>query len=224
MRADRVVTFSNWMKNRITDIYGLGSSIVRPGVNTEFFHIEKNISRKNMVLSIGAMWPFKGHKMAIDVISRISPDRRPSLAVIADREYPGYGAVLEKSAAFKGVDLLLQQEISNEELLQLYSTSKAVLCCGHNEPYGLVPLEAMACGLPVIAVREGGFVDNIDSGKNGILVNRDPLEMAAVLEEVLLNDDLRRKLILRGREFVTGERSTKEAGKRLAEILTNVLN
>ena len=108
--------------------------------------------------------------------------------------------------------------------LLFYRTFKAVLCCQHNEPYSLVPLEAMACGLPVIAVREGGFIDNIDSGKNGMLVNRDPLEIASVLEEVLLNDDLRRKLTLRGREFVTGERSMKEAGNRLAEILTDIRN
>ncbi len=221
LSADGITTLSSWMQGRITDIYGLDSSVVRPGVDTDFWIIEKNAVRKNMVLSIGALWPFKGHKMAIDVVSRIPSDRRPSLAVIADREYPGYGADLSRSASLMGVDLLLRREISNEELLQFYSTSKAVLCCGHNEPYGLVPLEAMACGIPVIAVREGGFIDNIDSGENGILVNRDPVEMASVLQSVLLNDDLRRKLTLKGREFVTGERSMNKAGNRLAEILTD---
>ncbi len=224
MNADHIVTFSSWMRNRITDIYGLDSSIVRPGVDTDFFHIEENSVKKHMVLSIGALWPFKGHKMAIDVVSRIPPERRPALTVIADREYPGYGTDIERSAAWKGVDLNLQIKISNEELRQFYSICKAVLCCQHKEPYGLVPLEAMACGLPVIAVREGGFIDNIDSGKNGMLVNRDPLEMASVLEEVLLNDALREKLILGGREFVTGERSMKEAGNRLVEILTDIIN
>ncbi len=221
LSADGIITLSSWMQGRIADIYGLDSSVVRPGVDTDFWIIEKSAVRKNMVLSIGALWPFKGHKMAIDVVSRVSPDRRPALAVIADREYPGYGADLSRSASLMGVDLLLRRGISNEELLQFYSTSKAVLCCGHNEPYGLIPLEAMACGIPVIAVREGGFIDNIDSGENGILVNRDPIEMASVLQSVLLNDDLRRKLTLKGREFVTGERSMKKAGNRLAEILTD---
>ncbi len=70
-------------------------------------------------------------------------------------------------------------------------------------------------------MREGGFIDNIDSGENGILVNRDPVEMASVLQSVLLNDDLRRTMTLKGREFVTGERSMKNAGNRLAEILTD---
>lgn len=223
MNADRIVTFSNWMKSRIKDIYGLDSSIVRPGVDTDFFRVAKNTVRKHTVLSIGALWPFKGHTMAIDAVSRIPSDRRPALAVIADREYPGYGADLEKAALALAVDLELERNISNEELRAFYSTSKAVLCCGHNEPYGLVPLEAMACGTPVIAVSEGGFIDNIDSGKNGILVNRDPAEMASALKKVLLNDDLRTTLTIKGREFVTGERSMKEAGSRLAEILSDVL-
>jgi len=220
--ADGIVTLSSWMKGRIADIYGLDSSIVRPGVDTDFFHFEKNTVRKNMVLSIGALWPFKGHRMAIDVVSRIPPSRRPVLTVIADREYPGYGTDLKRSAVLMGVDLNIKREISNEELLQFYNSGKAVLCCQHNEPYGLVPLEAMACGLPVIAVREGGFVDNIESGKSGMLVNRDPIEMASVLEEVLSNDDLRKKMILKGREFVTGERSMEAAGNRLADILTDI--
>ena len=222
--ADGIVTLSSWMKSRITDIYGLDSSIVMPGVDTDFFRFEKNTVRKHMILSIGALWPFKGHKMAVDVLSRIPPDRRPALIVIADREYPGYGAELERSAALMGVDLNIKRAISNEDLLQFYSTCKAVLCCGHNEPYGLVPLEAMACGIPVIAVREGGFIDNIESGKNGMLVNRDPLEMASVLETVLLNDDLRTRITLNGREFVTGERSMEKAANRLAEILTDINN
>jgi glycosyltransferase involved in cell wall biosynthesis len=142
--ADGIVTLSSWMKGRIADIYGLDSSIVRPGVDTDFFRFEKRTVRNNMVLSVGALWPFKGHKMAIDVVSRIPPGSRPSLTVIADRGYPGYGACLEKSAVLAGVDLNIKREISNEELLRLYGTCKAVLCCGHNEPYGLVPLEAMA--------------------------------------------------------------------------------
>ncbi|NOQ21330.1 MAG: glycosyltransferase [Candidatus Aegiribacteria sp.] len=223
MNADCIVTFSNWMKSRIKDIYGLDSFIVRPGVDTDFFRVAENTVRKHMVLSIGALWPFKGHTMAIDAVSRIPSDRRPALVVIADREYPGYGADLEKAAAALAVDLELERNISDKELRSFYSTSKAVLCCQHNEPYGLVPLEAMACGTPVIAVSEGGFIDNIDSGKNGILVSRNPAEMASALEEVLLNDDLRRNLAIGGREFVSGERSMKEAGNRLAEILSDIL-
>jgi len=222
VNADTIVTLSSWMKDRIADIYRLDSTVVRPGVDTDFWSIEKNTVRKNLVLSIGALWPFKGHKMAIDVVSRISPDRRPALAVIADREYPGYGVDLERSATLMGVDMLLRREISNDELLHFYNTSKAVLCCQHNEPYGLVPLEAMACGLPVIAVREGGFVDNIQSGENGILVNRDPAEMAEVLSMLLIDQRLWERVAVDGRRFVTRIRTVSSGAQSLRDILSGI--
>lgn len=222
--ADKIVTFSSWMKDRIADIYGLDSLIVRPGVDTDFFHREQNVPRNHQVLSIGALWPFKGHEMVIETVSRIPVELRPSLVVISDREFPGYGAVLERSASERGVDLSLIRQISNKELMLLYASSKAVLCCQHNEPYGLVPLEAMASGIPVIAVKEGGFIDNIDNGNTGILVSRDPADMACALEEILVNNELRNRLIQGGMEFVIEKRSLKEAGSNLALILKGMIS
>lgn len=60
----------------------------------------------------------------------------------------------------------------------MYSTGKAVLCCQHDEPYDLVLLEIMSCGIPVVAVIEGGFIENLRNGENGLLMKRDPAEMA----------------------------------------------
>ncbi len=222
--ADETVTFSDWMKNRISDIYGVDSLLVGPGVDTDFWRREKNAVQANRIISIGALWPFKGHEMAIKSVSLIQPEIRPSITVIADREFPGYGAQLKKTAQSCGVDLNLLMRVTREELRQYYSTSKAVICCQHNEPYGLVPLEAMACGVPVIAVREGGFVDNINSGQNGILVDRDPADMAGALEDILMNDRLRENLISGGIEFVTRNRTTGKAGSRLASILKETMS
>lgn len=223
MNADRIVTLSSWMKKRLCDIYGIHSSVVRPGIDTEFFRAYETVDKKQMVLSIGALWPFKGHEMAIETISRIELEKRPSLVIVADREFPGYGAELERSAARLGVDLSLRRGISNNKLRSLYSTGKAVLCCQHNEPYGLVPLEAMSCGIPVVAVKEGGFIDNLRNGENGLLVKRDSSEMAGALHRILTDNHLREKLITGGRKFVIRERSAVEAASRLHEILIDVL-
>lgn len=223
LSADNVVTLSNWMKKRLYYIYGIDSSVVRPGIDTEFFRADETVDKKRLVLSIGALWPFKGHEMAIETISRIKLEKRPSLVIVADREFPGYGAELERSAAKLGVDLSVRRGISNEKLRTLYSTAKAVLCCQHNEPYGLVPLEAMSCGIPVVAVKEGGFIDNLRNGENGLLVKRDSAEMAGALDRILADNHLREKLITGGREFVIRERSASEAASRLHKILIDAL-
>jgi glycosyltransferase involved in cell wall biosynthesis len=219
LSSDTVITFSEWMRFRIGEIYGLECSIVRPGVDTEFFHPCSDSTLEHSVLSIGALWPFKGHEMAVETLSRMSAGNRPNLVVISDREFRGYGRHLEETAAEKGVKLTLRRKISKYDLRVLYRTSQAVLCCQHNEPYGLVPLEAMACGTPVIAVREGGFMDNIENGETGILVERDPAEMAGALDKILSDEVLRDRLARKGREFVCMERSESGAGRRLADIL-----
>ena len=56
---------------------------------------------------------------------------------------------------------------SNDELCDLYADAKAVLFPGH-EDFGLVPVEAMACGTPVIALRAGGALETIIEGKTGM--------------------------------------------------------
>jgi len=220
LSADSVITFSKWMKNRIKHLYGLNSLIVRPGIDTDYFRIEDNAVKRNIVLSIGALWPFKGHDLAISTVSQIEAGIRPSLVIAADRVLSGHEDSLMKQAAELGVNLCIRRGISNDELRVLYSTGKAVLCCQNNEPYGLVPLEAMACGMPVVAVNEGGFKDNIMNGENGILVNRDPAEMAEAVKRILTDDSLRSKLITAGRKFVTRERTSADAAESLAEILS----
>ncbi len=223
LNADAMVTLSVWMKKRILDIYGIESSIVRPGIDTEFFQSHESSERKQFVLSVGAFWPFKGHEMAIKVVSMITPDIRPSLTIVGDREFPGYISRLERIANELGVNLSIKRSISNEELRLLYSTGKAVLCCQYNEPYGLVPLESMSCFIPVIAVKEGGFVDNIQSGENGILVKRDPSDMAEVLSMILTDQHLWERVTEGGRRFVTRIRTVSSAVQSLKEILSGIV-
>jgi len=223
LSADKVVTLSSWMKKRLRDIYGIEASVVRPGIDTDFFRADETTEKSNTVLSVGALWPFKGHEMAIETVSLVKQNIRPALVIVADREYPGYNERLRKSAIDRGVDLILRRGVSNEELRTLYRKSKVVLCCQHDEPYGLVPLEAMSCGVPVIAVEEGGFVDNIRSGENGILVKRDAAEMAAVLSRILTDRQYEKDLIDGGRKFVS-VRSAAEGVKNLAYILDGMLH
>jgi glycosyltransferase involved in cell wall biosynthesis len=87
-----------------------------------------------------------------------------------DREVRGR---LEEEARRLGVRFEVRCRVGDEELRDLYRTSRLVLCASANEPFGLVPLEAMACGVFVIAVREGGFLETIADGRTGFLLDRD---------------------------------------------------
>jgi len=225
LSASRVVTFSTWMKNRLEDIYSIDASIVRPGIDTGYFFPSKLLPDDNpekYILSIGALWPYKGHDLAIRSLGLVPGEHRPALIIVADRGLPGYRENLMEIADNLDVNISIQQKIDDVELRELYRNAISVLCCQRSEPYGLIPLEAMACGCPVIAVREGGFVDNIWDGENGLLIETSSSDLSSALLKLLQDIDLRTRITQKGLDFVSNERTITDAGKRLSALLLKI--
>jgi len=220
--ADMVITLSSYMRDRIRSIYGVDPEVVRPGVDGCFYSPGEPagaVPGGDYVLSVGALWPFKGHDLAVKAVGMVPEESRPGLVVVADREYPGYGAVLGEAASGCGTDLDIRTCIGDGDLRDLYRGARAVLCCAHAEPYGMVPLEAMACGCPVVAVGEGGFTDNVVDGKTGIVVPRDGAAFAGAVTALMTDDGLRARLSEGGRNFVLGSRTPSAAADGLASLL-----
>lgn len=218
--ATQIVTFSKYMQNSIKSIYHRNASIVRPGIDSAFFHPAQQLeTRENYVLSVGALWPYKGHKTAIKVLSLIPGRNRPEIRIIADREFPGYNAELVSLAESLSVNLSIHKSISDTVLVDMYQRARAVLCCQRREPYGLVPLEAMACGTPVLAIHEGGFVDNIVHGKTGYLFQGSPQAGAAILQQILSAPEASAAIKASGISFVEKARTITTGAHELEEIL-----
>ncbi|HPF32330.1 MAG TPA: glycosyltransferase family 4 protein [Candidatus Sabulitectum sp.] len=221
--ATRIVTFSRYMQSRIESIYGRESSIVRPGVDSTFFHPEAKATADRLyILSVGALWPFKGHDAVIEMVSRLDSAVRPEIVIVSDREYPGYGLKLRSRAESLSVKLTIRKGITDIELRTLYQEALAVVCCQRREPYGLVPLEAMACGTPVVAIDEGGFTDNIIDGETGFLFSGSPEEGASLLMKLYEEEADTRKMGFAGRSFVARERVISNGAAELAEILESL--
>ena len=218
--ASKVLTFSTYMQDNIRNIYGRSAEIVRPGVDSSFFcPAERKNQRANFVLSVGALWPFKGHETAIKILHNLPEANRPVLTIIADREFPGYTQKLTDLASSLSIDIQILQGIKDTDLRKLYREAKAVLCCQRREPYGLVPLEAMACNTPVIALNEGGFKDNIVHDETGLLFNNSPNEAAELLLSLLESPSLSNRLTSNGLTFVREKRSLKSSISKLEEML-----
>ena len=85
----------------------------------------------------------------------------------------------------KGVDLEIKIFITDDELITLYNKAKVFVYASYLEPFGLGVLEAMACGTPVVAVKEGGVREIVIDGMTGILVDRDEKLFADAVESLL---------------------------------------
>lgn len=222
--AGKVATFSPYMRNRLRSVYGVEAEMLFPGVDSVFFSPGELKGQGCHLLSVGALWPFKGHDAAIRAVSLLPGSIRPPLVIAADREFPGYGEKLKRLAARSKVDLKIERAISDESLLGLYRSARAVLCFQHNEPYGLVPLEAMACGKPVIARNSGGFADNIRDRETGLLFTDSFSEARDLILEVISDGFVSRELSDAGRDFVVSSRTPESCAQRLAHVILSSAN
>ena len=114
---------------------------------------------------------------------------------------------------------------STEELIALYQGAEVFALASEEEGLGMVVLEAMSCGLPVVSTRCGGPEGIISHGQDGYLVPRnDSTAMAEHILKIIRDTELRQQLSLRARQKIVSNFSLKVAGDRFIEVWHGLLN
>lgn len=172
-RPDRYVAISHYVAGRIRRYYNREASVVHPPVNTDFFHPDASSSPEppGGALVVSALVPYKRIDVAIDACRAAGVP----LTIVGDG--PERAALEERAGA--GARFL--GRLSDEAVRREYWRSAVVLLPGE-EDFGIVPLEAQACGRPVVALGRGGAVETVVPGKTGILV--DELDAAAFADAI----------------------------------------
>ena len=132
---------------------------------------------------------------------------------------------LEEVAKSKGVDLVIEPRLSQEDLVSLVKRARAVVSLAHGEPFGLTPIEAQAAGTPALMVNEGGYCQTVEDGVSGRLLPRGDWKAwhAALIEAA--DDENRANWCAAGRANIDslGLTPTHQA-QCLAEIISNLIN
>jgi glycosyltransferase involved in cell wall biosynthesis len=220
--ATAVVSNSAYTAKRIKEVYGRESTPAPPGVDLSAFH-PMDGEREGYLLSVGAIHPLKGLELVVEALGRLPVDLRLPLTIVSDRHRE---RALRKILAFAGrvgVQVEVRSRIPEEDLSILYARARAVLCASHLEPLGLVPLEAMACGTPVLAVDEGGFQETVVNGKTGFLVPRDAGAVAEKLQWILEHPAEAETLGSNGRREVVSNWSWELSIDRLSRVIRKVI-
>lgn len=228
--ADQLIAATPLEKNQMTWLYGADSdkiAVIPPGVDLHRFKpMDRQEARRyvgvppehRMLLFVGRIQPLKG----IDILMRalaIVKQREPALAqnvcvsIIGGDPNPDSEIEraefdrLESLRAELGISDLVTFRGAKEQdtLVYYYAAAEMVVMPSHYESFGMVAIEAMACGTPVIASDVGGLSFSIEDGYNGFLVpGRNPNALANKIILLLKYPILRDQLSEQARAWVAG--------------------
>jgi glycosyltransferase involved in cell wall biosynthesis len=160
-RVDHFIANSRFVRKRIQDYYGRDSEIIYPPIDTQFFTPQPLAEREDFYLTAGALVPYKRADLVIEAFNRLG---YPLVVAGAGPEYKRLRKMARTNIEFRGSIT----PVTDDELRRLYRRAKALVVAAR-EDFGMVAVEARACGCPVIALGAGGSVETIKDGISGIL-------------------------------------------------------
>ena len=155
-RVDHFIANSSFIARRIQKAYRRDSTVIFPPVDLDAFAPVPHPTR-DYFFCIGQLVPYKRVDLAVAVCTKLG------LRLIV----AGTGPDSARLRTIAGPTVEFRAWISDAELKGLYQNCRALLFPGE-EDFGIVPLEAMASGRPVIAYESGGAVDTVVAGKTGV--------------------------------------------------------
>jgi glycosyltransferase involved in cell wall biosynthesis len=155
-RVDDFIANSTIVKKRINKVYRRDSEVIYPPVSTDFFTPNGN-PPEDFYLLLSRFIPYKRIDLAIEACNRL----QKRLVIIGGGPQEKYlKSIAGPTIEFKG-------RLSDNETKDYYQRCKAFLFPGY-EDFGITPLEAQACGRPVIAYGQGGALDTVVDGVTGV--------------------------------------------------------
>ena len=176
---EKIVAISKNTQGRIKKYHNRDTDIIYPPIPVREFGYEKN---GDFWLSVSRLYPEKRIDLQIEAFRRLPTER---LKIV--------GSYSEGDHAKKNLPDLLKDlpenveiigSVSEDELKRLYSDCKALVTTAMDEDFGMTPVEAMASGKPVVAVREGGYLETVVDGETGKFVRPDVDEIVDAVKEI----------------------------------------
>lgn len=220
--ATNILANSYFSHESILKQYGKNAYVSYIGLDCDKF-MPYNLVRDNFVLSVGTCIPPKGYDFLIKSISHIPINKRPKLIIVGNSSDEGWVNYLNTLAEEKEVKLEIRTMISDDDLVRLYNKAKLVVYSPYLEPFGYVPLEAMACGTPVVGVKEGGIKETVLHNKTGLLTQRDEKDFAKAIIKLSENEKLWNTFSQTGIQYVETFWTLEKAGQRLLNNINRIL-
>lgn len=234
MLADRVIAVSEWAKHDIAK-YGVDEEkivTIHNGVNVDEFkpcggeHVRDKygVGDGGLLLFVGRMVPQKGISYLLEAMPLVL-EKHPGTKLVlvgrgslcGDLKKKVSGMGLDGSVAFSGY-------VEEDELREAYGACDVFALPSIVEPFGIVIVEAMASGKPVVCTDSGGVKEIVADGVNGFIVpSRDPGALAGRICQLLSDEDLRDRMGRAGRSIAEAKFDWKTVAAKTKRLYEEVL-
>jgi phosphatidylinositol alpha-1,6-mannosyltransferase len=238
LKASKVVANSSFT---VEELINLGVSreriaLIPPGVDAQRFTPQRDAGAfrsglaphgEKLLLTVGRLTRRKGHALVISALPRV-------LQVVPSLRYvivgPDWGEREKLEELIEELDLqkevVFLGRVGDEELPHIYSACDLFVMANYEpqnnldtEGFGIVFLEANACGKPVIGGQAGGVADAVVHGETGLLVDAtDPDELSSAIIRLLTDESYARRLGRKGRQRVLERFSWDRAASAVREV------
>ncbi len=212
-KPPRLVCISNAVAAEFKHYYGTSGkniSFIPNGVDPDIFRPppDRKSLRKRLGLPaesflaifVGNDFKNKGLRQAIEGLARSDHTRDPRLLVIGEGNREKYERIANSLGVAGRVSFLGKRS----DVEHYFAAADLFLLLSSYEAFGIVIVEALSCGLPVVATRVGGIVDLVQHEKNGLLVDREREAIAKALNRMMGEPDLYRRLAAAARPSIEG--------------------
>lgn len=165
-RVDKFIANSNFVAKRIKKYYKKESIVINPPVNVDRFYVENDAEKRgDYFLIVGRLITYKRHDIVIEAFNKLGLP----LKII------GRGPEMKKLKKLANKNIEFLGRVDDEYLPKYYANCKAFIF-PQEEDFGIVAIEAMSAGRPLIAYRGGDIVENMEDGKTGIFFENQTVE------------------------------------------------
>ena len=214
-----ILVNSLFSRESVLRAYGRDSRVCYLGVDANAFPMYDG-PREDRVISVGYLSYGKGAERTVRALALLPKGTRPKLLWIGNGFDATYLAEIQALAKEASVEFEFESNVTDATLVYRLQRSMAMIYTPRLEPFGYVPLEANLCGLPVVAIAEGGIRETVVNGVNGYTVmNEDPIMLADALGKLLGDPKGTENMRRSGRRMVEEHWCVRDAQARLENEL-----